>query len=222
LFKTLYDAPIFLRSEELETVRLAEIPENLRESRDAFVLQCALGCRVSDFKELSMSNVSVNDEGIPYIHYLPNKTKNSQDTNTEIETPLVRYAFDIVKRTGLDFSCTKHIYGQTGYNADIRSVLRLAGINRKVSVFNEETKSNEYKPLYEEGSSKLARKTHVDMMNKVQINRYAAGLHRNGSNAIERYTKLEMKDRFILMNAAFDQKDFRVDSNLNLIETKRA
>ena len=32
-------------------------------------------------------------------------------------------------------------------------------------------------------SSKLARKTHVDMLNKVQINYYAAGLHREGAKA---------------------------------------
>ena len=29
----------------------------------------------------------------------------------------------------------------------------------------------------------LERKTHVDMLNKVQINYYAAGLHREGSKA---------------------------------------
>ena len=42
---------------------------------------------------------------------------------------------------------------------------------------------NVYRPLYEVASSKLARKTHVDMLNKVQINYYAAGLHREGAKA---------------------------------------
>ena len=42
---------------------------------------------------------------------------------------------------------------------------------------------NVYRPIYEVASSKLARKTHVDMLNKVQINYYAAGLHREGSKA---------------------------------------
>ncbi len=43
------------------------------------------------------------------------------------------------------------------------------------------------------------------MMNKVQINMYAAGLHKEGSDAVERYTKLDIKDRFVLMCAAFKQ-----------------
>jgi hypothetical protein len=69
-------------------------------------------------------------------------------------------------------------------------------------------------------SSKLCRKTHVDMMNKVQINMYAAGLHKEGSDAVERYTKLDIKDRFVLMCAAFKQPMYKVDENLNVIEEK--
>ena len=40
---------------------------------------------------------------------------------------------------------------------------------------NETLRTNEYLPLYEAASTKLARKTHVDIMNKVQVNIYAAG-----------------------------------------------
>ena len=72
-------------------------------------------------------------------------------------------------------------------------------------------------PLYEAASTKLARKTHVDIMNKVQVNIYAAGLHRQGSGAVHRYTMMELADRFALMNVAFDQEDFRVDEKLEII-----
>ena len=57
--------------------------------------------------------------------------------------------------------------------------------------------------IYEIATSKLARKTHIDMLNKVQINYYAAGLHSAGSNAVFRYTSLELADRNVLMRAAF-------------------
>ena len=46
------------------------------------------------------------------------------------------------------------------------------------------------------------RKPHVDLKNKVQVDLYAAGLHRQGSKAVLRYTMLELKDRFALMCAA--------------------
>ena len=41
------------------------------------------------------------------------------------------------------------------------------------------------------------------MLNKVQINYYAAGLHRQGSEAVFRYTNMELKDRYELIQAAF-------------------
>ena len=66
-------------------------------------------------------------------------------------------------------------------------------------------------------SSKLARKTHVDMMSKVQVDQYASGLHKVGSSAVKRYTMMELKDRFTLMNAAFGQKPYKVDEELNII-----
>jgi len=73
-------------------------------------------------------------------------------------------------------------------------------------------------PLYEAASSKLAQKTHVDMMSKVQVNIYAAGLHRQGSNAVHHYTRMEMKDHFALMNVAFGQPLYHVDKDLNVID----
>ena len=54
------------------------------------------------------------------------------------------------------------------------------------------------------------------MMNKVQIDQYAAGLHQVGSTAVNRYTHLELKDRFALMNAAFGQELYRVDKEFNI------
>lgn len=70
--------------------------------------------------------------------------------------------------------------------------------------------------LYEVGS-KLARKTHVDLMNKVQVDLYAAGLHRQGSKAVLRYTMLELKDRFALMCAAFGEEQYKVDDRFEVV-----
>jgi hypothetical protein len=81
--------------------------------------------------------------------------------------------------------------------------LSYCGITRKVSVFCQETGDNIYKPLCEVASSKLARKTHIDMLSKVQINYYVAGLHRAGSDSVFRYTNLELRDRYELFKIAF-------------------
>ena len=216
VMKTRYDDPVFLRRDELFQVISTEVPESLQETKDAFLLQCALGCRISDFQLMSMETISINPDGIPYVHYVPKKTADSQVGNEEVVTPIVRYAFDIIKKTDFVFPILKNIYGESGYNAKIKSLMRICKIDRQVPQFNEVTKKNDYVPLYTLASSKLCRKTHVDIMNKVQVDMYAAGLHKEGSSAVTRYTLLELKDRFALMNVAFGQETYKVDNILNI------
>ena len=215
---TMYDSPVFLRQEEFQKVIDTEVPKRLQGTKDAFILNCCFGCRIGDFSRLSMDKVSVSPEGIPYIHYIPSKTSGTQETNKEIITPIIRLAFDIIKRTRFDFGVNLSKAGANFYNKKVRDLIELAGIDRKVSIYDQEKHDNVYIPLYEEASSKLARKTHVDMMSKVQVNLYAAGLHREGSSAVNRYTHMELKDHFALMNVAFDQKPYKVDAELNIIE----
>lgn len=217
ILRECYDEPIYLKQSELMMLLCADVPEYLEETRKAFALQCALGCRISDFKTLTMSNVSVSESGIPFVHYLPIKTSHHLTTNTEIQTPLVKYAFDIVKESGFQFRILKNITGQDGYNAKIRLLLKVLKIDRECSEFNEATQQNEYKPLWSFGSSKLARKTFVDVMSKVQVDLYASGLHKQGSKAVNRYTSMELDDRFVLMCTAFNQPRFRVNNKLQII-----
>ena len=218
----MYDDPVFLRWDELQKVINAEVPETLSTARDAFILQCAIGCRIGDFQKMTMDNVAVSEEGIPYVHYLPTKTAGSQDSNYEIETPLVRYAFDIIKKTNFNLPILNYAYGVNGYNVKIKELMKTCEITRKVKIYNESKRDNDYIPLNEVASTKLCRKTHVDIMNKVQVNIYAAGLHREGSGAVHRYTKMELADHFALMNVAFGQEDYRVDKDLNIIEMESA
>ena len=217
MMKTKYDNPVFLRKEEFQKLLTAtKVPPSLQDTYDAFLVQCAFGCRISDFQKMNMSKIAVSDEGIPYIHYIPKKTADAQEDNSELRTPIIRFAFDIIKKTEFQFPILKNVSGSFGYNNHIKALLQHFKIDRLVEQYNEETKENEYVELYKVASSKLARKTHVDMLNKVQVDMYAAGLHKVGSSAVNRYSNLELKDRFALMNAAFDQKPYRVNINLEI------
>ena len=218
IMKTKYDNPVFLRKEEFQILLTAkEVPVSLQDTLDAFLVQIAFGCRISDFQRMNMSKIAVSEEGIPYIHYIPKKTANAQEDNTELMTPILRFAFDIIQKTGFQFPILKNVSGAIGYNNRIKALLQHFKIDRLVEQYNEETKENKYVELYKVASSKLARKTHVDMMNKVQIDQYAAGLHKIGSSAVSRYTHMELKDRFALMNAAFGQDAYKVNAELEII-----
>lgn len=203
--KEVYDAPVYLTREEFDLVRAVEVPDKLQEAKDAFLLQCTLGCRIGDFSHLAMDNVAVRD-GVPHVHYLPSKTVKFMREYGEIETPMLPFSYDIVMRYGFSFRCLKYVTGKSGYNQKIKDVLRLAGVDRECSVFDEVAGKNSYVPLWELGSSKLARKTFVDILNKAQINKYAAGLHSKKSDAVDRYTCLTLKDRYVLMCYAFGEE----------------
>ena len=223
IMKQQYDEPFFLTKTEFNEVVHKECPETLQRVKDVFVVQCCFGCRIGDFRRFTFDNISI-EEGIPYIHYLPQKTHKDGLIRTEIKTPIIRIAYDIImKYKGrLPSNALLPYYpdgnGETGYNYQIKKLLEYCEISRKVAMFSAALGTNEYKSIYEIASSKLARKTHVDLMNKVQIDKYAAGLHAKGSGAVDRYTGLGIKERFILMCAAFGCNQYEVDDDLSVME----
>lgn len=214
ILKEEYDEPFFLTMDEFAKVSSTDVPNKLKETKYAFLLHCTLGCRISDFKAITFDDLSVRD-GIPYIHYIPQKTQNK--SKQEVETPIVLQSLNIIKEYGFDYSILNNPWGSRGYNNYIKLLLEHCGIDRQVKKYNTSTNKYEFHPLYELASSKLCRKTYVDMMAKVQINQYASGLHKVGSDAVGHYTSMTLHDRFVLACAAFNQPQFKVDDNLNII-----
>jgi len=216
------DEPYFLRSSEFKAIVATEVPPELQMAKDMFVLNCCIGARIGDFLNFSMDKVAVSDEGIPFIHYIPHKTSKNMENVVEIKTPLIRIAYDIVMRTRFNFLRPDGApYSIAIYNRELRKLLELCHIDRQVPKYNEQKEENEYFPLYEVASSRLARKTHIDIMNKVQVNIYVAGLHAEGSDAVHRYTNMELADRFSLMNVAFGQRAFHVNPDLTPVKRGR-
>lgn len=222
IMKQQYDEPIFLTKSEFNMLLAKECPESLQRVKDIFIVQCCLGCRVGDFRRFTFDNIGI-EEGIPYIHYLPQKTYRDGLIRTEIRTPVIRIAYNVIMKYkgGLPNNALLPYYpdgnGETGYNYQIKKLLEYYEIDRKVAMFSTTLGANEYKCIYEVASSKLARKTHVDLMNKVQVDKYAAGLHAKNSSAIERYTNMGIKERFILMCAAFGCDEYRVNNTLDIV-----
>ena len=120
----------------------------------------------------------------------------------------MRYALDIIKKWQFNFPILKYVTGKSGYNVKIRKLLDQ--IDREVKIFDKDSFDNIYNALYTMGSSKLCRKTHLDMLTKVQVNMYVSGHHKEGSSAVKHNSSLILIDRFIFMCAAYKQ--------LNVIE----
>ena len=194
IMHVMYDAPVFLKAEEFRQVVNTAVPPNLQQTKDIFVLNCALGCRISDLKRLTMEKVAVSEDGQCIYEHVE---RGEHGAGAESLGTMVD------QRTRLAFNGHNPKYEKQVYNKSLRRLLAYCGINRQVCLYDYEQGDNVYRPLYEVASSKLARKTHVDMLTKVQINYYAAGLHREGSDTVFRYTSLELADRYALLQAAF-------------------
>lgn len=202
-----YDEPYALSIDELLSILKKDYPAEIKLERDSFLVQCAVGLRVDDYWRVSQEPVNVTPNGIYYISYTASKTLHLNDKIEVIETPIVAYAKAIIDEYG-EMPFKKHLRGDitTTYNVAIRRLLRYWGITRLITVRDEQEGIKKV-PLCDEASSKLARKTFVDIINKAQINNpYLAGVHKEGSEAVNRYTSLDIETRYRLFSLAFRQE----------------
>ena len=219
--RTKYDKPRPLMKEEFIKVLETKVPAYLQETKDAFLLQCNIGYRIGDFSKLTLKNLSVSTDGIPYVHKMQSKTQKQTDIYEETDRPLMRYALDIVKKYQFNFPILRNITGAMGYNALIKELLKACGIIRECSKYNKTTKELDYFPLWEGASSQTARETSEELSKVAQINLYTTGLHEEGSKAINHYTRFWLKDSFDLMCVGFGQPRYRTDKDLNIIEESK-
>lgn len=213
-----FTEPISLNIDEFNLILNKEVPGSLQECKDLFLLQCAVGARISDFKRISWENIVISVEGIPVYTYLAKKT--SRIIHDDVETPLMRFAFDIIKKYDCKFPLLSYVSGQSGYNAKIKKLLEYCGIDRQCKIFDNDRNTNVCVPIYEFASNKICRKVHETLMSRVQIQMYASGLHAVGSAAIANYVDMSLEDRFQLMCLAFEQESYRVDKNMNIIKNE--
>ena len=98
IMRVMYDAPVFLRDNEWRSVRDASVPPELEWARGMFVFNCCIGSRIGDVERFGPDNLDISEDGIPYVHYVPEKTKQHMKTNAEIETPLIPIALRIMTK----------------------------------------------------------------------------------------------------------------------------
>ena len=216
-YSELMNSPISLNIIEFQKVLSTPVPESLAQTRNAFILQCCLGCRCEDFGKLTMENVGVSKEGIPYIYYTHTavRKKEKQEFKYEIRVPLVRVAFDIVMRTRFDFYLGRYY---APYNRMMQVLLRHCGITREVDLLNTRTGSVETVPLCDAMTQMQVYRTHLDLLrDSAKVKAIRSGWF-SGATALERLGKQPIEQYFKDLNVAFGQPVYRVDENLNITE----
>ncbi|MEE1120888.1 MAG: recombinase [Prevotella sp.] len=187
-----YGTPYYLNIEERNKVASTDMPtQALQTQRDIFIFHCMIGCRVSDLMKLTEDNIS---NGV--LVYVPHKTKDEGERSVQARIPLHPVAVELInKYRGMDKKgrLFPFITAQK-YNDNIKVILALAGIDRKVQVRNSITGETELKPLHEVASSHIARRTFIGNAYRHVADPNIIGKmsgHAEGSKAFCRYRNIE-------------------------------
>lgn len=185
-----YGTPIYITNEE--RIRLLETDlsddKELETQRDIFVFQCLVGCRVSDLYKMTYRSI-INDA----IEYIPRKTK--EDRPITVRVPLNETARKLIAKyqeysrdSLFPFNTEQH------YNRKIKEAFRRAGLDRTVTVLDQQTRQEVQKPLYEVASSHMARRTFIGNIYKKVKDPNLVGVlsgHKEGSKAFARYRTID-------------------------------
>ena len=202
-----YGDPIIITQEEKRKLWNTEFEDaDLAYTRDLFYFQCSIGCRISDYFQLTYGNV-VDEDGQLCVYYCPDKTAKS--TSIVCRIPLTTNAANVLNKYRIEdappqtplFHFPKH--SQT-YNRQLKRMFKAAGLDRKVVTYNSYNQM-EIKPLYDIAISKFARSNFVDTMVGNGVPDNITGTmsgHISGSRAFHRYhnrQKSQQQNAAILM-----------------------
>jgi len=197
-----YGTPFYLTIEERNIVAEYDFSKRpgLAVQRDIFIFQCLIGCRVSDL--YGMTTSSVIDGAVEYI---PQKTKTERPE--VVRVPLNQQASDLIAKyheEGEKDECPLFPFiSSQKYNDSIKEILKLAGIDRMVTILDSVTGKEVKKPIYEVASSHMARRTFIgNLYKKVKDPNLVGSLsgHKEGSKAFARYREIDEDIKKELVN----------------------
>lgn len=199
--ESVYLQAFYLTIEERNMVDRMTIPRKKAQNvmKDIFIFQCLTGCRYGDLCKLSEGNII---DGV--LTYRPSKTRIHANQVVP-RVPLAPRALELIEKyrgqdsDGRLFPFAKH--GTYVYN--IKQILKKAGIDRLVCVYDRKTGDYKSVPLYEAAASHMARKTFVGTAYKMVKDPNIIGTmsgHAYGSVCFSRYRQIDDEDRWEVIN----------------------
>lgn len=186
---------ISLSKQEFDFVYSSKVEDkNLERCRDQFCLQCLIGCRVSDLRQITENNI---EDGV--LTYYPKKTLKD---GVKVSVPLSVKAISLIEKyRGMSQNLMPLIWPPL-FNQLLKILFEKLEMNRSVYILDGITGNPVRKYIYEVVSSHMARRTFIDIL-------YQAGVsidvissmsgHSPRSKAFERYknTPADLKKKAI-------------------------
>jgi integrase len=195
-----YGTPVYISNDERNKLLEADLYDNkeLETQRDIFVFQCLIGCRVSDLYKMTYKSIIDNA-----IEYIPRKTK--EERAITVRVPLSNTAKQLInKYKDYERGSLFPFNTEQDYNRKIKEAFKRAGLDRMVTILDQQTRDEVQRPLYEVASSHMARRSFIgNIYKKVKDPNLVGALsgHKEGSKAFARYRTIDddMKKELIDM-----------------------
>ena len=186
-----YGTPYYLTIEERDKIYYMDFSGDARLDyhRDKFIFQCLTGCRQSDLTALTWNHIVDGN----FIEYIPHKNLLHGRTDM-VRCPLCAKAKEILERLDPTMPYLFIRYCEDNYRKDIKRILKLAGIDRMVTIHDPLTRKAVQKPIYEVASSHLARRTFIgNLYKQVHDPALISSLtgHAENSKSFERYRSID-------------------------------
>lgn len=186
-----YGTPYYLTIEERDKVFYTDFSfdARLEYHRDKFIFQCLVGCRHNDLAALTWNHIIDGN----FIEYIPHKNLLHGKMDT-VRCPLCDKAKEILERLDPTMPYLFVGYCEENYRRDIKRILEIAGIDRRVTVLDPQTRRPVQKPIYEVAASHLARRTFIgNIYKQVHDPALISSLtgHAEHSKAFERYRDID-------------------------------
>lgn len=184
-----YGDPVFITLDERDLLFSAVLTsEKLARTRDMFVLQSLLGCRVGDLVQLKHKNI-VNG----CIEYIAAKTRKNSVRIARV--PISAKAIEIIAKYNLpNGDLMPYITGQK-FNQNLKELFAVCGLNRMVTVSDPKTRKSKTVPICEIASSHMARRVFVGSLYRNGVKNEIIGSmsgHVAGSRAFSRYHNIDL------------------------------
>jgi site-specific recombinase XerD len=195
-----YGTPIYISNDERNRLLQIDLSNNkeLETQRDIFVFQCLIGCRVSDLYKMTYNSIINNA-----VEYIPRKTK--EERAITVRVPLNDTAKQLIdKYKNYERDSLFPFNTEQDYNRKIKEAFKQAGLDRMVTILDQQTRDEVQRPLYEIASSHMARRSFIgNIYKKVKDPNLVGALsgHKEGSKAFARYRTIDddMKKELIGM-----------------------
>ena len=185
-----HGTPYYMTIEERDKVFNTDysFDSRLDYHKDKFMFQCLIGCRQNDLDLLTWNHINGD-----FIEYIPHKNLLHGKTDL-VRCPLCDKAKDILERLDPTMPYLFARYCNEVYREDIKRMLKIAGIDRLVTILDPKTRQPVQKPLYEVAASHLARRTFIgNLYKQVHDPALISSLtgHSEHSKSFERYRAID-------------------------------